>query len=951
MIVSVFALVLPAMTAHETAGPGSDEEVRLVVMWNDNWMEDDPGVNGTDEEIIFNYDNTGGSMYYLGDSAANVQIQVWLDDTDNLDNVVCTLQAGGVVTIVDGTDSPAGVWPGGTTEAFDFTVDIGTSSQVEMAFPLTLEIGYDDITSGQNNQQDTFNLDIYISSIFDDASSGAQRDIHDDLPPIYDTDVTPEFEAGENIQEGELILIEYAGFMISDVEGTLTNIPPVIIPTNGNITALYPGPVGGGPFELYWDFDIESDALPGHYPIELDFTYNRNDTGLIITEESMYTGLNVAPSTKVTDPVGGPTNEAEINITYNMTGTPSDVDLYYTINTTPPYSWILIDTDISPDGYYDWTVPSDGLYGWFAISENETAPNSSTPPEASYYIYDGTPPEVDSTDPAHTEDNVAMESDIILTFDEAMNITSLSYTIESDPGGISLVWGASNMSATISHSDFLSGSRYWVNITAGKDLAGNNLDTLPYSFYFDTIDFSSTATATGPTGGPTNISIISISYTTTNNPAGVELYYTMNTTSPYQWILIETDRPPDGSYMFTLPDDGSYGWNAVASDESPPTPTDAPEVGYYIYDGTSPEITDIEPDNGATGIARGHLIVISFDEKMNKSSLQCTLRPTPGMYFIFWNEEGDNVILSHESFDPNTRYWINITSGKDLAGNHLDSLPYSFYFDTIIMDVSAPSVVSTSPSGTDVDIASNIVITFSEAMNTESVDNAFSFTDGTTIWYISDGAVTWNATNETMTFDPSLNLNYSTTYNVTLSSVAKDTAGNQLTIHTWNFTVMPEPDSTAPTVDNAIHARDEINKTYSISYTFSESMNHTSVEEAISVSPDSVDMTFNWFDNILAITLSSDLKPGTEYEITIGTGATDEAGNAITEPYTLTITTEEEPEDDSPVSWILLIIIIIIIIVVLLLFIMRKGKHGEETRAQTDTIESTLDNEGSKGET
>lgn len=301
MVVSAFALVLPTVTAHETAGSGSDEEVRLVVMWIDDWMEDDPGVIPTDEQVIFNYDNTLGSMYYLGDTEANVQIQVWLDDTDNLDNVVCTLQASGVVSIVDGTDSPAGVWNGGNTETFDFTVDIGTSDQVEMAYPLTLTIDYDDITSGQNNQQDTFDLEIFISSIFDDASTAAQRDIHDDLPMLDENVGDTAFEAGETFQEGVLTLEDFASGSVTDLTatfddpGTADGFPAEIGFTDQQTSAVIPTfnepPPPGASQDIQWWIDVAPGFDPGVYSSNIDFTYTRN--GQVCTEEDHTVDLAV----------------------------------------------------------------------------------------------------------------------------------------------------------------------------------------------------------------------------------------------------------------------------------------------------------------------------------------------------------------------------------------------------------------------------------------------------------------------------------------------------------------------------------------------------------------------------------------------------------------------------------------------------------------------------------
>jgi hypothetical protein len=953
-----------------------------------------------------------------------------------------------------------------------------------------------------------------------------------------------------------------------------------------------------------------------------------------------------------TGPISGPTNVAGITVTYNTVGAPLSVDLWYTTDTSAPYSWINLGTDAPADGSFGWTVPADGDYGWFAQSPDESAPTTSDAPEASFYVYDGTAPGVFSTNPLDMAISVAVTQVVVITFDEAMIPGSVTYTIEPNPGGLTPVWSVGDTILTISHTDFGPGTRYWVNITAGTDLAGNNLNPLPYSFYFDTV---TTATALGPISALTNVAGITITYGMVGTPATVDLYYTTDTGTPYTWTLVGTDNPADGSYGWTVPADGSYGWFAVSPDESAPLTTDAPEASFYVYDGTPPEVSLTNPLDMAVGILVTELVVITFNETMVPGSVTYTIEPNPGGLSPGWSA-GDTILtISHTDFAPGTRYWVNITAGTDLAGNNLNPLPYSFYFDTEVPDLIPPIATLWTPTGTTVLINSDIVITFNESMNTASVEAAFSYTDGSTTWTISDGAVNWNPGNTIMTFNPATDFDYSTVYTVTINgsiaedmngntldgngngtsegwpdddlswqfttenmvipdttpplssvtnlpefstsltfdlsytasdsesgvkevelwyrkdgggwslyntysggsrtvsftadsdgdysfytrardndnnyesapssedtstivdstaptiilvdisdtspinagsvtftvtfsedmdtgvdpavtfglslpydtynlikssfsqdtwtgtfivatstgdgqytlkiSLAEDMAGNQIVdytmqftidtirpgvssggptgssvpittpitiafnetmnkttvqnafsftdgtttwtvangsvswsantmtftpdndlleygteytvtmgtgakdpadnsiseAYTWSFTTLTQPDTTAPTVSTVSHTGDDVEVSNTLTITFSEPMNHTKVEEAITISGGVTIQGFSWVGNRLTITFTSELEPDTQYTATIGKGAEDEAGNELDDPYTWTFTTKEEKEEPTEGSFLWIIILIIVIVVVLLLVLMMKKKKPEES--------------------
>jgi hypothetical protein len=88
-----------------------------------------------------------------------------------------------------------------------------------------------------------------------------------------------------------------------------------------------------------------------------------------------------------------------------------------------------------------------------------------------------------------------------------------------------------------------------------------------------------------------------------------------------------------------------------------------------------------------------------------------------------------------------------------------------------------PSIVSIIPSDLSKDIAvtSNVLITFSKPMDRASAEGAFSLSDNL-------GKVNGNFSwvGETMTFNPSSNLAYSTTYHVKVTKSAMDTYGIQM---------------------------------------------------------------------------------------------------------------------------------------------------------------------------
>ena len=98
-------------------------------------------------------------------------------------------------------------------------------------------------------------------------------------------------------------------------------------------------------------------------------------------------------------------------------------------------------------------------------------------------------------------------------------------------------------------------------------------------------------------------------------------------------------------------------------------------------------------------------------------------------------------------------------------------------------DATPPTVSSTSPALNAANVAINTAITatFSEAMDASTITTATFTVGGVT------GTVTYTGT--TATFTPTTSLAYSTTYTATITTGAKDLAGNAMAAnYSWSFT-------------------------------------------------------------------------------------------------------------------------------------------------------------------
>ncbi|HEY5468924.1 MAG TPA: Ig-like domain-containing protein [Bacteroidales bacterium] len=308
--------------------------------------------------------------------------------------------------------------------------------------------------------------------------------------------------------------------------------------------------------------------------------------------------------------------------------------------------------------------------------------------------------------------------------------------------------------------------------------------------------------------------------------------------------------------------------------------------------GVLPEVTSTNPISDATNIAIGSKISAVFSVAMNPSTITTT-------NFTLMN--GTTVVAGAVAYSGTTATFTpaaNLLTATTYSGKitvtatNADGLglakDYNWSFTTGgVPDVTKPTVVSTDPSSNATGVLLNkaIVVTFSKAMDATTVTSlTYSLNQET-----NSVAGTITNTTTTATFTPTGGLAYGKIYTGTITTGAKDLAGNALAVnYTFSFTTLPAPDIALPMV-NATDPLDDATGIVAgkvVTLTFSEAMTASTInnttftlKQGLALTP--VEGVVTYAGLIGSFTPTSALAANTDYYATITIGAKDLAGNAL----------------------------------------------------------------------
>jgi hypothetical protein len=315
---------------------------------------------------------------------------------------------------------------------------------------------------------------------------------------------------------------------------------------------------------------------------------------------------------------------------------------------------------------------------------------------------------------------------------------------------------------------------------------------------------------------------------------------------------------------------------------------------------TAPTVILTDPADNATGVSLNHLIVVTFSKPIDPATINVlTFGIKQGSADVSGTVTSTGATATFTSTSnllPNKVYTGTITKGaKDMAGNALhNNFTFSFTSGNAA-DIILPMVQSTIPLNNATDVARNsgIVFTFSEAMDPLTINiSTFTLMQGTTPVV---GTMAYTGT--TATFTPSTILAASTTYTATITTGAKDLAGNALAANTvWSFTTSAVADLTLPTVTstNPLDNATGVAGNTTIAITFSKVMNPLTITTStftVMQGTNSVAGTVAYAGNTATFTPSNPLAKSTPYIAKLTTAAKDLVGNALAANAVINFTT------------------------------------------------------------
>jgi hypothetical protein len=325
-------------------------------------------------------------------------------------------------------------------------------------------------------------------------------------------------------------------------------------------------------------------------------------------------------------------------------------------------------------------------------------------------------------------------------------------------------------------------------------------------------------------------------------------------------------------------------------------------------DTTAPTVSSTDPLSGATGVALNKKIAAIFSEAMDPLTIIAAnvTVTAPGLVPVIGTVAyvGTTMTFTPTStLAPNTTFTATVTTGaKDLAGNPLAS-NFTWTFRTgATSDTTAPTVSSTDPLSGDTGVALNkkIAAIFSEAMDPLTITTTnFTVTGPGSTPVI--GTVAYVGT--TATFTPTLGLAPNTTFTATVTTGAKDMAGNPLASNfTWTFRTGATSDITAPTVTstNPTDLQPDVVLNKTVAGTFSKSMDPLTITttnftvKGPGITPVMGTVNYDALSKTATFTPSSNLAPNTTFTATIAggvSGVKDLAGNPLASDFTWTFMT------------------------------------------------------------
>jgi len=341
-------------------------------------------------------------------------------------------------------------------------------------------------------------------------------------------------------------------------------------------------------------------------------------------------------------------------------------------------------------------------------------------------------PYIIQTIPVDGATNVAQTQEVRIAFSEAMDISSVRYTITPAATEVSRSWDAD----ALLHLQFVAFNQcthYTMRVTVALNAAGNPLvpGPVPNPWSFDIVCNAPFLTSTDPannTGAvPVDKTIVVVFNKAMNTgtvivnlaPGGVSFTQTWTNGNTVLTLTHSTNFIDCQPYAISVDGISEDGNSMILGPGAPGVPNPwfftTRCAGFYI--------TNTDPFHQQQNVLRDRSVVVDFSEAANPSSFQWTLNPTTALSAA-WSNGDTRVTLSHTALFPECVIHSMTVSARNTTGGNLinvtGSKPNPWTFKSACVP---PQILTTSPmaGATGVGLTADIVVTFSKAMSPSSV--------------------------------------------------------------------------------------------------------------------------------------------------------------------------------------------------------------------------------------
>ncbi len=310
----------------------------------------------------------------------------------------------------------------------------------------------------------------------------------------------------------------------------------------------------------------------------------------------------------------------------------------------------------------------------------------------------------------------------------------------------------------------------------------------------------------------------------------------------------------------------------------------------------APGLVSTSPKNGEKDVPPARSFFLEFSEPMDTASVTLTLSP-PHLFDVpAWTDGGLMVLIRPTSpMAAATSYEVQI-AGKSVSGVVLPASSAFSFATSVDLAEAPPQLISVSPpaGASQVGLNASLSFRFSKPMDTSSVRVTLSPD-------VPLDEEVWSLGNQVLTLANPAGFAQGALYTATVAG--KDLEGVDLTGNlTHSFTTSTIPDTTAPTVQvsSPSGGAQGVSLTASLSILFSEPMRTAAAQGAFSSQPP-IACAFSFDqEKLLTCKPSAPLTGNTNYQVTIGTGATDSASNPLNTPFTFSFRTAPGADTSPP---------------------------------------------------